>query len=269
MAAALYRKRHWPFEEMTYVVGGEQKLHFEQLFKALEMLGHEWAANCHHVDFGVLLFKQADGKWAKTSTRRGTSILLEQVLDEAIASVREIMQAKNPELASSPDGEAVAQAVGVGAVVFNDLKNGRRNNVKFDWDAVLDFEGESGPYMLYQYVRMGSVTDKFREAWGEPAFESGDAALLKLDEEWRILRLLADFPDAIAKASKEYEPSVVARYLVDLAGATSTWWAATRDTRIVGEDHDLSLARVRLVNAIRTTLAKGLNLLGMTPVERM
>jgi hypothetical protein len=147
MAAALYRKRHWPFEEMTYVVGGEQKLHFEQLFKALEMLGHEWAANCHHVDFGVLLFKQADGKWAKTSTRRGTSILLEQVLDEAIASVREIMQAKNPELASSPDGEAVAQAVGVGAVVFNDLKNGRRNNVKFDWDAVLDFS----PYFSFYY----------------------------------------------------------------------------------------------------------------------
>jgi arginyl-tRNA synthetase len=284
MAAALYRKRHWQFDEMTYVVGGEQKLHFQQLFKALEMLGHEWAAQCNHVDFGVLLFKNEEGGWEKTSTRRGTSIMLEDLLDESIASVREIMQQKNPELASSPDGESIARAVGVGAVVFNDLKNGRRNNIKFDWDAVLDFEGESGPYMLYQYVRMGSVMQKFAERWGqEPgaratgrsledvasAVVQGDSALLKLDEEWRIVRLLSEFPDIVAKASAEYEPSHVAKHLIDIAAATSSWWTATRDTRIVSEDHELSLARVRLVNAIRTTLGKGLQLLGMTPVERM
>ncbi|MCC7509199.1 MAG: arginine--tRNA ligase [Planctomycetes bacterium] len=269
LAAAIYRHRHWQASELTYVVGGEQKWHFEQLFKALDMLGHQWARGCSHTEFGLMLFQQADGKWAKTSTRRGTAIMLEDLLDEAIKSVREIMAAKNPELASTPEGEAVAHAVGVGAVVFNDLKAGRRNNVKFDWDAVLDFEGESGPYMLYQYVRMGSVTEKYREAYGEPDFAAGDAARLNLDEEWRILKLLADFPDAVAKASDEYEPSVVAQHLIKLASATSTWWVATRDSRIVGDDRDLSLARVRLVNAIRTTLGKGLTLLGMSPVDRM
>lgn len=269
MASAVFRHEVLGATELAYVVGAEQQLHFKQLFAALKMIGYDWADNCTHVDFGLMLFKTDKGGWEKTSTRRGTAIMLEDLLDEAISAVREIMREKNPELAGSEDAEAIAKAVGVGAVVFNDLKNGRRNNIKFDWDAVLDFEGESGPYMLYQYVRMGSVTEKFRQAFGEPDFAAGDAALLTLDEEWRIVRLLADFPDAVAKASHEYEPSVVARHLIELASATSSWWTATRDTRIVGEDRLLSLARVRLVNAIRTTLGKGLQLLAMTPVERM
>ncbi|MBK8208011.1 MAG: arginine--tRNA ligase [Planctomycetes bacterium] len=295
IASATYRHEGLGGTDLAYVVGSEQSLHFQQLFKALEMLGYEWAKNCTHVDFGLMLFKNDKGGWEKTSTRRGTAIMLEDLLDEAIKSVREIMAAKNPELAGTPDGEAVAHAVGVGAVVFNDLKAGRRNNVKFDWDAVLDFEGESGPYMLYQYVRMGSVMQAFSKRYCEQepglpdeasakagaqatgialddvakAALHGDAALLTLDEEWRILKLLAEFPDAVAKASDEYEPSVVAQHLIKLAGATSTWWVATRDSRIVGDDKALSLARVRLVNAIRTTLGKGLTLLGMSLVDRM
>ncbi|MBZ0135671.1 MAG: arginine--tRNA ligase [Planctomycetes bacterium] len=269
MAAALYRKRHWKLDEMTYVVGGEQKLHFDQLFKALKALDHDWADHCSHTDFGLMLFQQSDGKWAKTSTRKGTAIMLEHLLDEAVQAVRDIIREKNPELAGSPDMEQVAHAVGVGAVVFNDLKNGRRNNVKFDWDAVLDFEGESGPYMLYQFVRMGSVTEKYREKYGEPVFEQGDADRLGLDEEWKIIQQLAAFPDAVAKASADFEPSIVARHLVELAGLTSSWWTATKDTRIVGDDEGLSLSRVRLVNAIRKVLGRGLSLLGMSLVERM
>jgi arginyl-tRNA synthetase len=270
MAGALYRKRHWELDEMTYVVGGEQKLHFSQLFKALEMLGHEWAANCSHTDFGLLLFQQEDGKWAKTSTRRGTAIMLEDLLDEAVQAVRDIVAEKNPELAADETlAERVAQAVGVGAVVFNDLKNGRRNNIKFDWDAVLDFQGESGPYMQMQYVRMGSVTEKFRQVHGEPIFEDGDPDRLGLEEEWKIVQQLAAFPDAVAKASAEFEPSIVARHLIELAGLTSSWWTATKDTRIVGDERDLSLARLRLVNAIRKVLGRGLTLLGMSLVERM
>lgn len=277
LAAAIYRHRHWHATELAYVVGGEQKWHFEQLFKSLAMLGHEWSSRCMHIEFGLMMFQQADGKWAKTSTRRGTAIMLEDLLDEAVKSVREIMAQKNPELANSSDAERIANAVGVGAVVFNDLKNGRRNNVKFDWDAVLDFEGESGPYMQYQFVRMGSVQAKFEEAcaggaygagW-KPALRDGDAALLTLPEEWAILQQLADFPASVARASREYEPSIVARALIDLAGATSTWWSATKDTRIVGTDANLSLARVRLVNAIRKVLGRGLTLLGMSLVERM
>jgi arginyl-tRNA synthetase len=278
MAAALYRKRHWQFDEMTYVVGGEQKLHFAQLFKALEMLGNDWADKCNHVDFGLLLFQQPDGKWAKTSTRRGTSIMLEDLLDEAVKAVREIIAEKNPELAAdSLYAERVAQAVGVGAVVFNDLKNGRRNNIKFDWDAVLDFQGESGPYMQMQYVRMCSVLEKFvaesKQRYGRAMttedLSTADVALLTHEEEWKIVLQLAAFPDAIAKASAEFEPSIVARHLIELASLTSTWWTATRDTRIVGDDAALTLARVRLVNAIRKVLGRGLTLLGMSLVERM
>lgn len=269
MAAALYRKRHWQCDEMAYVVGGEQKLHFEQLFRALQALGHEWAGRCAHVDFGLMMFLQPDGKWAKASTRKGTAIMLEDLLDEAVAAVRDIIARKNPDLAASPDAERIARAVGVGAVVFNDLKNGRRNNVKFDWDAVLDFEGESGPYMQYQYVRMGSVTAKYRERYGEPVFENGDAALLTLPEEWAIVQQLAEFPGALRRAAEELEPSLVAKALVDLAAAASTWWTATKDTRIVGDDPALSLARLRLVNGIRRVLGRGLTLLGMDLVERM
>lgn len=270
MAAALYRKRHWQADEMTYVVGGEQTLHFRQLFKALELLGHDWAGNCSHTDFGLLLFKQVDGKWAKTSTRAGTAIMLEDLLDVTVQAVRDIIKEKNAELATDEVlAERVAHAVGVGAVVFNDLKNGRRNNVKFDWDAVLDFQGESGPYMQMQYVRMGSVIEKFRGVHGEPLFDEGDTTLLALDEEWALLQQLAAFPDAIAKASQEFEPSIVARYLIELASLTSTWWTITKDTRIVGDDPKLSLARLRLVNAVRKVLGRGLSLLGMSLVERM
>ena len=286
MLAARYRRSVWGFDgdsatpfEMAYVVGTEQKLHFEQLFRALNEYEHkdpeteepyfDWVASCRHVDFGLMLFLQPDGNWAKGSTRKGTAIMLEDLLDESVKAVREIMREKNPELADTPEAEDIAQAVGVGAVVFNDLKNGRRNNVKFDWEAVLDFQGESGPYMQMQYVRMGSVTEKFRETYGEPVLNKGCADLLELDEEWKIIQQLAAFPDAVAKASAEFEPSIVARHLIELASLTSSWWTATKDTRIVGDDENLSLARVRLVNSIRKVLGRGLTLLGMSLVERM
>jgi arginyl-tRNA synthetase len=245
------------------------------MFKALEMLGHEWAKNCSHIDFGLVLFKTADGKWAKAATRAGRVILLEHLLDESVDAVREIIKVKNEELAKDPaQAERVAQAVGVGAVIFNDLKNGRRNDIKFDWDEVLNFQGETGPYMLMQYVRMGSVTEKFVEAaqakgWGAHSWEKGDISRLTRDDEFELVLLLAAFPEALRRASAEYEPSVVSRALIEIAGQTSSWWTNTKDTRIVGEDAELSKARVRLVNAVRKVLGRGLLLLGMTLVERM
>ncbi|MEE9310809.1 MAG: arginine--tRNA ligase [Planctomycetota bacterium] len=270
MAAALYRTRHWNADELTYVVGGEQTLHFKQLFKALEMLGHDWAKDCSHTDFGLMLFKNEDGNWVKTSSRNGTAIMLEDLLDESIAAVRDIIKEKNEDLAAdNAESEIVAQAVGVGAVVFNDLKNGRRNNVKFDWDAVLDFKGESGPYMQMQYVRMCAVTRKFEGLYAGIDASTGDVSLLTLDEEWKIIAALADFPAVLKKASRELEPSVVAKWLVELASLTSSWWAATKDTRIVSEDAALSTARVRLVTAIRKALGQGLTLLGIPLVTKM
>ncbi|GIK52515.1 MAG: arginine--tRNA ligase [Planctomycetota bacterium] len=275
MAAALYRHRHFQSETLVYVVGGEQRLHFQQLFKGLELLGHAWARQCSHVDFGLLLFKQPDGKWAKASTRAGRVVMLEDLLDEAVEAVRGIIREKNEELArDAQQAERVAHAVGVGAVVFNDLKNGRRNDIKFDWDEILNFTGETGPYMLMQFVRMGSVTEKFHEAarqkaWGAHAWKLGDCAQLKRDDEWELALQLANFPEALRRASAEYEPSIVAKALIEIAAQTSSWWTNTKDTRIVGEDAELSKARVRLVNAVRKVLGRGLLLLGMTLVERM
>jgi arginyl-tRNA synthetase len=251
-------------------VGGEQRLHFQQLFKALEMLGHDWAQGCTHVDFGLLLFKDENDRWVKASTRKGRVVMLEDLLDEAVSAVREIIREKNPELfADESLRERVCRCVGVAAVVFNDLRNGRRNDVKFDWDEILNFNGETGPYMLMQYVRMGSVLEKYRERFGEPAFSPEDAARLSTDEEWALVGQLADFPQATARASREMEPSHVARSVIEIASAASTWWNATKDTRIVGDDPLLSRARVRLVSATRRVLGKGLMLLGLSLVERM
>jgi arginyl-tRNA synthetase len=271
--------------QLAYVVGGEQKLHFEQLFAALQMYEDadpkspspkfDWKGNCTHVEFGLLLFKQPDGKWAKASTRAGRTIMLEHLLDESVDAVRGIIKEKNADLAQdAQQAERVAQAVGVGAVIFNDLKNGRRNDIKFDWDEILNFTGETGPYMLMQFVRMGSVTEKFHEAaqqkaWGAHSWQQGDAAKLARDDEWELALLLANFPEALRRASAEYEPSLAARQLIDIAAQTSSWWTNTKDTRIVGEDAELSKARVRLVNAVRKVLGRGLLLLGMTLVERM
>ncbi len=275
LASALYRRRHFNGDELAYVVGGEQRLHFAQMFKALEMLGHDWAKGCRHIDFGLVLFKTVDGKWAKAATRAGRVILLEHLLDESVDAVRGIIKEKNAELAQdAQQAERVAQAVGVGAVIFNDLKNGRRNDIKFDWDEILNFTGETGPYMLMQFVRMGSVTEKFHEAaqqkaWGAHSWQQGDAAKLARDDEWELALLLANFPEALRRASAEYEPSLAARQLIDIAAQTSSWWTNTKDTRIVGEDAELSKARVRLVNAVRKVLGRGLLLLGMTLVERM
>lgn len=275
LASALYRRRHFNADELAYVVGGEQRLHFAQLFKGLEMLGHDWARHCKHIEFGLVLFKTADGKWAKAATRAGRVILLEHLLDEAVDAVRDIIKEKNEDLAKEAAlAERVAQAVGVGAVVFNDLKNGRRNDIKFDWDEILNFQGETGPYMLMQFVRMGSVTEKFHEAaqqkgWGAHAWQQGDAGRLARDDEWELALALANFPEALRRASAECEPSIVARALIDIAAQTSSWWTNTKDTRIVGEDAELSKARVRLVNAVRKVLGRGLLLLGMTLVERM
>ena len=269
MASAFYRWKTFEGTDFAYVVGGEQALHFKQLLKGLEMLGYEWAKNCKHVDFGLLLFKQPDGKWAKASTRKGRVIMLEDLLDEAIAAVKEIMSEKNPELSGSAASEEIAQKVGVGAVVFNDLKNGRRNDIKFDWDEILNFQGETGPYMLMQYVRMGSVSEKFAQVYPHLTWAGGDVSKLARDDEFELALLLAGFPEAMRRASAEYEPSNVAKALIEIAAQTSSWWTNTKDTRIVGDDAELSRARVRLVNAIRKVLGRGLLLLGISLVERM
>jgi arginyl-tRNA synthetase len=278
MASAKVRVSALGGSRLIYVVGNEQSLHFRQLFKALDLVypDFKWTDNCHHVGFGLYLsYNEETKKWEKLSTRKGRSILLHDLLNEAIESVKTIIREKNAKLAADENKlNEVARKVGVGAVVFNDLKNGRNADIKFDWDAMLSFSGETGPYMLYQYVRLLSVRRKYEAACAERGWDAGeskapDYSLLKLPQEKELVNALAAFPAAVSRACREYEPSVISRYLLDLSGLFSSYWAATREEGIVGEDKHVTAARIALVDGCRKVLGKGLVLLGLQLVDEM
>ncbi len=270
LAAALQRQEDFKVEKALYVVGSEQKLHFKQLFQGLKMLGYSNAEHYQHVDFGLVLMKdETTQKWGKFSTRQGRVILLNDLLHEAIEKVKAIITEKNPELASKREElEQTAKAVGVGAVVFHDLKHGRRSNVKFDWDEMLNFQGETGPYLLYQYVRLTSLARKYQSRFGNAPADL-NYALLGTELECELLKKIADFPDTVQAACDDNEPSVISRYLLDLASCFSSYWSATKNEGIIGSDQALSSVRVNLVSALRKVLGKGLRLLGLELVEEM
>jgi len=281
LASALYRRETFGMDKGMYVVGNEQGLHFHQLFTALGMLGHEWAKDCEHVGFGLYLTKDADGAWVKFSTRAGRSALLHDLLKDAAEAVLAVIRVKSAHYIQDESKlEGICEAVGTAAVVFNDLKSHRNLDVKFDWNDMLDFNGETGPYMLYQYVRLGSVRRKYdaryggdavaADAWSDAGWPAGvDAGLLSSPQERELLKAVAMFPDIVSRAAREAEPSVVSRYLLDLSALFSSYWSDTKDEGIVGDDRALSTARIALVEAVRRVLGKGLMLLGLRLVDEM
>ncbi len=253
IAAALYRdKKHHP-ELMLYVVGQEQTLHFRQVKEVLTLMRVPAAEKLVHVPFG--LFKFPEGKM---STRRGNVIFLEDVLARAVDLAVAVIHAKNPELENKRE---IAQQVGVGAVVFGDLKHGRIKDVLFDWDEMLNFDGETGPYVQYTHARACSV---LRKATLEPALSSEAA----LTDEYALplIKLLGEFPQALARSTQEYEPSVVARYVLDVASLFNRYY---HNVRILGEDLSITQARLAIVLATQRILARGLYLLGLTAVDKM
>jgi arginyl-tRNA synthetase len=258
VAAAIDRQERFGFDRMLYVVDVAQEHYFKQLFSGLLALGHEWADRCRHVAFGQVLM---GGRRAKT--REGRGILLEEVLAEGERRALDIIEEKNADLA---DKESVARAVGVGAVIHSDLGFPARKNINFDWDEVLSFDGRTGPYLQYVHASAASILRKGGES-GE-----FDPALLEDDLEWDLVRRLAEFPDVIAKACEECEPSDVAAYLYDLArGFRAYHTAGSRDAslRVLVDDPPLREARLALVDAVRRTLAIGLRLICVEPVEEM
>ncbi len=267
LATVLYRRREWRFDTCLYVVDMGQSLHFAQLFKVLDLAGFEWAAHCHHVPFGLVLQRNpASGKWEKGSTRQGNASLLKTVLEAAIRMAREKMAASNPDLS---DAELVAQQVGVGAVIFNDLKNRRARDVKFDQEAILNPQGETGPYMQYTQARCASVLAAAPETAGiEPLYE-----LLQQPEERALVRKLAAYPAAVTEAARTWEPSVVAQHLLAIAADFNSYWTrGNKDPgrRILRPDATaLTVARVALTAAVRTVLCNGLKLLGVPAPEAM
>ncbi|MFH1006210.1 MAG: arginine--tRNA ligase [Candidatus Latescibacterota bacterium] len=254
IAAALYRHEQFGFEKMIYVVGAQQNLHFQQLFKVLELMGCEWVGKCVHVNFGTMRFKEG-----RMSTREGKIVFLEEVFERAVALTQEIIEQKNPDLENK---EEVAHAVGVGAVQFADLSTRRIKDITFDWDEVLNFDGETGPYVQYTHARFCSMVRKF----GKSVDADVDFSLLTSDQELAVVRLLEAFPGTIRAAAESYEPSLIARYLIDLSAEANRFYHACR---VLGEDAAVSQGRILIVSAVKTVLAKGLYLLGIQAPEEM
>ena len=255
LAAAEYRHEHYGFDQCLYIVGSAQALHFRQLFAVLKKMGYAWAESMHHVDFGWV--KLAD---TMMSTRRGNIIFLDDVLAEAVARARAIITEKNPEL---PNVDDVAEAVGVGAVVFWQLSVKRQKDVNFDWDQALSFEGRTGPYIQYTHARLCSLMAK----WGQPVTADGcDWSALATDEERRLLLQLARWPREIVIAARHYEPQIIAAALLDMAQAFNSFY---QKVRILDGAETARAPRVGLAACLRHVLAEGLHLLGLKAPEAM
>lgn len=267
LAAALYRHDTLGSTRTLYVIDRGQAVHVQQFRLVLEKLGHAWAQGLVHVPFGVV---RMGGK--KTATRTGSIVLLTDVLDAAIAKVRELMAAKNPGLSAEDPAraEATAQAVGIGAVVFNDLKNFRENDIDFDLDAITSFEGKTGPYAMYSHARACSILARARsEGWdGRP----GEPALLAHDLEHALVRLVAQLPLRVAAARAGNDPSLVAKHLLDLCEAFHAYHTAggrDRALRVLCDEPALRAARLGLCDAVRQAMASALALLGIAAPEQM
>lgn len=257
LASLKDRINKYDFDKAIYVVGNEQRLHFKQVFKVLELMGYpEYARKCEHVPFGLVVDK--DGE--KIGSRKGNSIFLEDILKEAIQKVEKIIDEKNPGL---EDKEEVARKVGVGAIIFNDLSNSRIKDEIFDWDMLLNFQGETGPYIQYIYVRTRSLLDK---AGYVPDLENINFSKLQEKEAVETLKLLYRFNEFVTLAADKNEPSIISRYLIDVAQNFSTFY---NEHKIITEDKAVQDARLALTYAVGTVLKSGVTLLGMEMPNKM
>lgn len=254
IATAMYRKRTYDFYKNVYVVASQQKLHFEQLRAVLKKMGFDWWNDCEHVSFGMVSMKDGSMK-----TREGKVIFLEDVLNRAIDKTKSIIEERNPNLENK---EEVAKKVGVGAVIFQDLFNNRIKDYTFDWDQVLNFDGETGPYTQYTFARSCSILDK-----GE--FELKDNSkfdLLVDDTEIDIVKHLSKFEEVLLNATEKYEPSFLTRYTVELAKLFNKFYA---NCPINTVEDELKYQRLYLTYSVNKCLKLSLSLLGIEAPVRM
>lgn len=261
LAALMYRKKTYNFTKCLYVTGQEQKLHFSQVFKVMELLGNDWAKDgLVHIPYGLV---SLGGE--KLSTRGGNVIYAEDILKEAISKIKEIIDEKNPDLSTEEKDEA-ARIVGVGAVIFNDLYNQRIKDVSFKWEHITSFEGETGPYVQYTYARCSSILRNIENYQAALDVEKNDYSVLTDPASVDLLKEISRFGAVIKDAAEKYEPSIVARYAVDLAQAFNRFYT---DNRIAVEDETVRNARVAVTYITRRILKDSLDLLGIGCVEKM
>ena len=259
LAALKDRIETYNFAKAIYVVGNEQELHFRQVFKTLELLGGkytEYVKNAVHVPFGLVVNK--DGE--KIGSRKGNSVTLEGILNESVDKVRTIIDEKNPDL---EDKEEVAKKVGIGAIIFNDLSNSRIKNEIFDWDMLLNFNGETGPYIQYIYVRTKGILEKANEI---PSIDKVDFSLLIDASSVEVIKLLYSLKEVIINAVEKNEPSILARYLIDLAQAFSGFY---NNNKIIGEEENIKNSRLYLTKVVGQVLKNNMELLGIEMPNRM
>ena len=259
IAAAVYRKKTYDFDKCIYVVASQQNLHFKQWKKVLELMGYEWQKDCIHIPFGLVSLE--DGTM---STREGRVVFLEDVLNNAIEKTKEIMIEKNP---NAEGIDEIAKDVGIGAVIFQELSNNRIKDYVFSWEKVLNFDGETGPYVQYTHARASSV---MRNAKAEELakIEAGefDASYLTSDSAYSLIKLLYRVPEVIQSSADKYEPSVLTRHLVDIAQAFNKFY---HDEHILTDNEDERLAKIALVKTTKAVIANCLGILGIKAPERM
>lgn len=252
IAAAIYRHEHYDFYKNIYVVAAQQNLHFKQWIKILDLLGFEWAKDCIHVPFGLVSLD--DGTM---STRQGNVVFLLDVLNKAIEKTKEVIEEKDVNL---EDAEETAKQIGIGAVVFNELANNRIKDYVFNWDKILNFDGETGPYVQYTHARAASVLRK-----GEVKSDI-DFRYISDDAAYELACLIYRFPEVIKEAAVKYEPSIVTRHIVDISQSFNRFY---NNEHILVDNEDEKNAKLALTFAAKQTIANGLYLLGIHAPERM
>lgn len=257
LAAILYRARTYDFEKALYVTSYEQALHFKQIFEVSKLLGldEKYTNNLIHVPFGMVHLKTG-----KMSTREGNIIKLEDLLNESIQRAKTIIENKNPEIENKDE---VAKKVGIGAVIFNDLSNSRIKDEIFDWDTLLNFQGETGPYVQYIYVRTKSILEK---AGYIPEIKDVDGTALQDEASIKVLKLLYNFGDVVLQSAEKNEPSIVARYLIDLSQSFSNFYTVNK---VITEDKKTQDARLYLTYACGLVIKTGMELLGIKMPDKM
>lgn len=254
IAAALYRKKTYNFDKCLYLTCMDQNLHFAQWMKVIELMGYDWAKDLVHIPLGLINFEEG-----KLSTRKGNVILLDDLLNDAVKKTREIIEEKNPSLANKDE---IAEMVGVGAVVFNNLYNSRIKDVSFSWERVLNFEGESGPYVQYTHARANSILKK----GGEITQDDIDYSALTDEHSLEVIKLLGEYPQKIQDAAEKYEPYILSRNLVEICQAFNKFY---NNNIVLTGEQNIKNARLSLVFCVKTILGCGLSLLGIKAPEQM